>query len=184
MVIKMPMIVSSLSSNNPQINIIMNTKEIKPKTLVAVLAAAIREDAETIAKGIVEKTKGDNVEYASLVESFILGKRDSEPITFSSFAETAFEQIKGIEKLKTFEVELTYRWRKKENDTPFERITENEFSIRGELDIPAQYSWYKSEIATGKNAYSTFEEFKEKIQRKLIEVDATPTEVNLPKGNK
>lgn len=162
----------------------MNPKEIKPKTLVAVLAAAIREDAEAIAKGIMEKAKGDNVKYASLVESFILSKRDSEPITFSSFAETAFEQIKGIEKLNTFEVELTYKWRKKEADTSFERITENEFSIRGDLDIQAQYSWLKSVIATGKNAYSTFEKFREMVQRKIIEGDIALTEVNLPDGNK
>lgn len=161
----------------------MNTKEIKPKTLIAVLTAAIIEDAECIAKRIVETAKNDNVEYASLVESFILNKRDSEPITFSSFAENAFEQIKGIEKLKTFEVELINKWRKKKDDTPFERIDENEFYIQGELDIPAQHSWNKSVVTTGKNAYSTFEEFRESVQRKIIEANAVPTEVYLPEGS-
>ncbi len=164
-------------------NKIMNTKEIKPKTLVAVLAAAIKEDAEYIAKSIVETAKSDNVEYASLVETFILNKRDADRITFSSFAENAFEQIKDIKELKDFSVEIECKWRRDEKLKEFVCALKNEFSIRGDLDIVTGDNWSKSAYASGNNIYTVFEEFKERVKRKTETDTSIPTEVNLPTDN-
>lgn len=161
----------------------MNTKEIKPKTLVAVLSAAIKEDAESIAQKIVENAKNDNVEYASLVETFILNKRDKENITFSLFAENAFEQIKDIKKLRSFSVGLRCRWRKKGDPEQFIYEEKNDFFIEGDLDIVAENSWDKSVRAYGNNAYSVFEEFKEGVDKKITAVIPTPTEVYLPEDS-
>jgi hypothetical protein len=158
----------------------METKEIKPKTLVTVLTAAIKEDAECIAQKIVEKVKGDNVEYTSLVETFILNKRDSEKITFSTFAENEFEQIKDVEALKDFSVELVCYWRKKGEPERFFYENKNEFTVKSNLNITVENYWDKSAHAYGNNAFSVFEEFKETLQKKLLSINCVSTEVNLP----
>lgn len=159
----------------------MDTKEIKPKTLISVLAAAIREDAESIAQKIVEKAKNDKVEYASLVEQLILDKRDSKSITFSSFSEKAFEQIKDVEKLKDFSVELKCFWRKKGDPEQFIYENKNEFSIEANLNIDTENFWDRSARAHGNNAYSTFEEFKKNLQDKISPKNTT-TDVDLPES--
>jgi len=158
----------------------MNTKEVKPKTLVAVLTAAIKEDAESIAQKVVEKAKSDNVEYTSLVEAFILNRRASEPITFSSFAENVFEQIKDIEKLRSFCISLKCYWRKERESEHFTYEDKNEFCIEGNLDIDAKNSWDKTVRAYGSDVYSTFEEFKGSMYKKIS--PPTSTEAYLPEN--
>ena len=160
----------------------MNTKEIKPKTLISVLAAAIREDAESIAQEIVKKAKNDNVDYASLVEQFVFDKRDSRSITFSTFSEKAFEQIKDVEELKDFSVELRCSWHKKGDPEQFIYGNKNEFFITANLKVNTNDYWGKSARAYGKNAYYTFEEFKKDLQKKIFSENDTPTDVDLPEN--
>ncbi|NDV45827.1 hypothetical protein D0T49_02020 [Paludibacter sp. 221] len=159
----------------------MNPKEINPKTLIAVLTAAIKEDAELIARQIVAQAKNDNLEYSKLVERYVLGKTKAMPLNFSSFAENAFEQVKDTEKLLGFDIELFSSWRLNRTSGVFECYDNNQFHLKAELDHKEKgYTWNDTVHAYGGNVYSLLDEFKASLQSKILEINGEVSEVILP----
>jgi hypothetical protein len=156
----------------------MNTSEIKPKTLTAVLAAHIRDEADAIARMIVEKAKGSDLDYSHLVEHYILGKSRGESITFTKFFDKAFDEIKDSDKLLEFSMELKSRYTKKEK---FELVDDGVFEFRAEVDFKTkkdQYG-YDSVFHYGDNAFTGFDAFKAALTAKLLSISNQRTEVDI-----
>ncbi len=160
----------------------MTTSEIKPRTLIAVLAAHIRDEADAIARNIVDQAKSSDVEYSTLVEQFVLQKSKVENITFSSFSHKAFDEIRDTDMLLDFSIELKTSYRKSEKEVGvFECRGDNLFSIECTLDHKSDPDrWGKDSVmAYGTNAHHVFESFKARLASKLADIAGKKTEVEL-----
>lgn len=161
----------------------MTTSEIKPRTLVAVLADHIRDEAYAIARKIVEQAKSSDIEYSTLVEQFVLQKSKAENIIFSSFSHKAFDEIRDTDMLLDFSIELKTRYRKSETEVGvFECSDDNLFSIGCRLDHKSDPDrWAKDSVeAYGGNVHHVFESFKVKLASKLADIHGQKTEVDIP----
>lgn len=156
----------------------METKKIAPKTLVAVLAAQIKEDAETIALKIVEASKGSDIDYSMLVENYVLKKDNYSPLLFSQFAENIFNEVKGIEKFKKLEVVMRYKYGFERDDVG-PKLIDDTVNIDMEIDEkrPDENYFYISAYGNNKNAFSAYNQFKANISTKIINRNAPKTEV-------
>lgn len=160
----------------------MKSQEIAPKTLVAILAAQIREESETLAKRIVENAKGNDVDYSQMVEKYVLNKDNSSRVLFSKFSKNAFAEIVAINneinKVLTFRVSIENEWGRIEKDGKLKPGSQNEFTFSSELDIKQEdRDWNKSIYSSHENIDIAFEAFKRDLKIAIGHPDTLPTEI-------
>lgn len=160
----------------------MENQKIAPKTLLAVLAAQIREDAETIARKIVEEAKGNDIDYSILVENYILKTDKFKPVLFSDFAKKAFSEVNEInkfnQKIRTFEMSLSFNYGIVDETKQLVPGENNEFYFKSEIDEKHEkYDWNLSVSERGSNIYMAFEQFKQELKIKIGHPDTLASEI-------
>ena len=155
-------------------------KKISPKSLAAVLAAAIREDADAIALKIVEQAKGNDIEYDKLVARYINGTMDENPVYLSQIADQLFEKTKDTEAFKELIVELEYRYGFDYNGKDeFPSLKSSNYRVSLEIKEKEKETDYCNISASGnsKNIYQAVSEFESNFEHKILNRNKKPNEL-------
>lgn len=152
----------------------MENKQVPPKTLVAVIAAVIREESEAMAQAIVNQVKGRDVEYQQLVSDYILKTKEySKTVNFTDKCNQALEQFRDIEKFNKLKIEVRTIFEFNPNVGKIipERVNEFDMSFEiDELDTTASYNRNKYVYASGGNFDAVVTELKNKYEKEILGV--------------
>ena len=136
-------------------------KKISPKSLAAVLAAAIREDADAIALQIVEQAKSSETDFNQLVARYITGESKEHALLMSQFANNIFDEVKAVDKFKRLKVGLIYEYGFHNGDIgPL--LLEKNYEIILTIDEKRRADDYFNIEARGEdeNAFVAYDQFK------------------------
>jgi len=151
----------------------MEPNKVAPKTLVAVLASHIKENAETMAKTIVEKCKGNDIDYQMLIENYILKKDEAEPekIILSKVAEQLFNEFKDTPLFKKFYIEILHEWEKSNGGEIVKDDAVYKIRLETEEKVKSSFSANMvnlSVMGTGSNFFKALETFRTDYKNTIL----------------